>query len=540
MGRPIEIPIIADVDAFIRGTSNVAEALDEVSDSLDDVGKAGSDAGDKAGEGLSDGVKQGVDEIERFISNAADDIARRFGEGLEAGRPYDKLIEDAQRATREVAKEADQMADQVKGSAEEMERAFKDAFDAADKGSGGGSPFKKIGNDADEGFDKARKGVDDFKQSSQESAEEVASSFDGSFESIGDGAQEVLSEAFAGFGPAGAAAGLAAAAGLGVVIGAFQKAKEEAQESRDRIGDLVGTFLDVGAAGSQELGSIAERLGEVAAETEEGKRSIADWQELAHELGLAWTDVARAVGGDMEATREVLAGLAEEEERLIEIREREIALGDEASSLRTSQTEEQLEQNRSIQEDLKGIQTEWETARAQEQAYYEAGVAANPDHKEAIQDMADDIVGVSDAWSTAFGVITEDGKITYDELNTSLDQLLADQANKIEVYTWAQRNLTEEQVLALESFGEDRAAVIETLMNTPPELRQQALDKLQTAGNRMAQAQTQGFIKGMPREIGGPNVRFNADTSGVEKAIGSLQKRSVIIDVRPRFLDQLN
>lgn len=532
MARPIRIPFVSDVRDFLKGTKNIGDALDDVADALDDVAKDAADSGREAGDDLADGFQRGADDVIRKAADAGDEAGRKFAQGLADGRPFDEVKDEFERAATAMVREAET-------ASERMERSFKDAMDGAGRDSS--TKLLGIGDDAKRGFDKASEGADHFRDESDETAREVAASFDGSAESIADGFQEVAANAFAGFGPAGAAAGLAAAAGIGFITKAWQGAKEAEQEAREGSAELAGQFVEDGSAASQSIASIAENLRELATVSEEGKFNLAEWRELAEDLGLAWTDVARAIGGDMEANASVLDDLKRREEELVKIREREIALSDDASARRTTNTETELDQNRQTQEELGKLQEQWDNARAQEQAYYDAGLAAAPGQQEIIRDLAEDVVALSGEWSEAFDKITEDGKITSEELNASLDQMLADQDAKIRAYTWAQRHLTEEQMLALEAFGEDRAAVIETLMNTPPNLRQETLQKLQRIGERKGQAETQGIIDGMPREIEGPTVRLRTDRGEFDRAIGSLPKR-VYVDVVPRnrFQDQLN
>lgn len=558
MARPIDIPIISDVKGFLRGTDDVVEALEDVSDALDDVGTDAESAGRSAGDGLAEGVKGGVEEIERYIQDAADDIAKRFGEGLEQGRPFDELVDEAKRATTEVAREAEQMAERVEGSAEKLERSFKEAFDAADQN--GAVKLRKVGDSAEDGFNRAKEGAEEFKQSSQESAEEVASSFDGSFESIGDGAQEVLSEAFAGFGPAGAAAGLAAAAGLGAVIGAFQRSKEEAQAAREEIAEVVGELNAIRFDGASAIETLASRMRELVEATEEGATSLEDIKTISESIGQEsnFDEFVQAIAGSPEAYEQATAALREFIEAQKE--QDELAASESRINVRSAQARQLLE----IIEEEGAAQQE---ARDQQQLLIDAGIediqrrveqeerAAErleevrqrdiEEQEEVLerarqinQERANDVTTLTDAWTEHFNKITEDDKITVDELNASLDQMIADQTTKIANWTWATSNLTREQMLSLEAFGEDRHEVLETLMNTPPDLRQKTLDRMQTAGERMSQAQTEGYVEGLPDEVTGPNVRFRPDGSEVQKYASQLRKTAITVPVIPRPLSR--
>lgn len=89
-------------------------------------------------------------------------------------------------------------------------------------------------------------GLQDFRDESGETAREAAASFDGSAAGIADAFQEVAASAFVGFGPAGAAAGLAAAAGLGIAITAMQTVAEEADAAKERVGEVANAIVDTG------------------------------------------------------------------------------------------------------------------------------------------------------------------------------------------------------------------------------------------------------------------------------------------------------
>lgn len=191
MARPIRIPIISDVADFLRGTKDVEEALDDVVDSLEEVDDAGKDP--KAVEGLED--------IERAAKDTEDGIDR-------------------------------------------LERKFRDSMDDVKRQAD--ETGRRVGKDLDDGFDKAKKGADDFKDEAGSSGREAAASFTGEFDDIADAVQEIAANAFSGFGPAGAVAGLAAAAGIGLLTAHLQESQEAAEEAKDRIRDLADQIRDAG------------------------------------------------------------------------------------------------------------------------------------------------------------------------------------------------------------------------------------------------------------------------------------------------------
>lgn len=140
--------------------------------------------------------------------------------------------EQLERALKDAEKATENLKDETKDTARAIEQEFRDSY-------------RKVKSSSDDGMGGAKEGVQDFKEEAQQSARETAASFDGSFESIADLAQEVAANAFAGFGPAGAAAGVAVALGLGVAVDQFNKIDEA---STDALQSAFDFAYGIGAA----------------------------------------------------------------------------------------------------------------------------------------------------------------------------------------------------------------------------------------------------------------------------------------------------
>ncbi|WP_053205841.1 hypothetical protein [Jiangella muralis] len=522
MARPISIPIVSDVSGFIKGTSDVERALDDVADSLDDVSREAQNAGDDAGRALSDGIEDGARDAER----ALDDVGK--SDGLER-----------------VGDEAKQAAKEVETAAEKMERSFKDAFDSAKKESDGLGT--KVGTDTRRGFDEASEGAREFKDEANSTAKESAASFDGSAASIGDAFQEIAANAFAGFGPAGAAAGLAIAGGLGFAFSAFEKSKEEAQKLRDRIGEIRDNLIDVRVDGGSALGHVAERIREIISETDEANTGVEDFTTAVRDLSnIDFEEFARGLAGDPAALDEAIR---KEKERLEQIDaatgfegalERARGLFHETERERANERLEILEAEREAQSsaDSEAFRSLAEIAAAEQareeraEAAAEAGAERAARVREAMEHEAEAVTGLTEEWQEHFDAITDDGKISMEELTASLDQMLADQARKAELYAFAQTTLTAEQMAALETFGEDRWAVLDTLMNTPPEARASTLAKLQAAGAAMGRNQMTGFKSEIPDEIQGPRVRVDVNDSAYRRWASEVARKGVTVPLR--------
>lgn len=237
----IKIPIVADVESAVRGPERIADAFEKVQDSLDDVVKDAKRTED-ALDDIGDGTKDAAD--------ASDDMAKKFRDD------FDKVRKDSK-----------------------------------DTGDGIGKGFK-------DGTDRAGDGMDDLKDEAASTAREAGASFDGSAEGIADAFQEVAANAFAGFGPAGAIAGLAAAAGIGIAISKLTEYAEKVTEAKEAGADWAQSF---------NTASMTERIDALRGSWEELGSTITDskeWYELGQQNAVtAIEDIAaasRAGVGDVE------------------------------------------------------------------------------------------------------------------------------------------------------------------------------------------------------------------------------------------------
>jgi hypothetical protein len=266
MAKGINIPIAADARGVITEGKKVERALEDVIDSLDEIGDASKDGARVAERSLDD------------IADAAKDAGR-----------------DTERAFDNAAKDAE-------SSAERMERSFRESFEKVEKQakSSTSNIGKDLGDGVQDGTSRAGEGLDNFRGEADETAREVAASFDGSAESIAGGFQEVAANAFGGFGPAGAAAGLAAAAGIGIITSKMEEAKEKAQETAQEVADLAGELIDVGKA---DLGpeQVTDALNELATTAEDGKIPLDELRKTADKAGISFSDFARGAAGDSKA-----------------------------------------------------------------------------------------------------------------------------------------------------------------------------------------------------------------------------------------------
>lgn len=145
----------------------------------------------------------------------------------------------------DVARDGDRAGDKIERSFKELvkdagraEKAVKDVGKGADA----------AGDDVKRGMKRASEGTAEFADEAKASAREGAASFTGEFDDVSDYIQEVLANALAGFGPAGAAAGIALATILGTALSQTQAAQEKIGETREGAADLADEMYQDGGA----------------------------------------------------------------------------------------------------------------------------------------------------------------------------------------------------------------------------------------------------------------------------------------------------
>ncbi|MCR2785438.1 MULTISPECIES: hypothetical protein [unclassified Microbacterium] len=247
----LQIDIAANTRAAQAQVKDLSAAFDEVADSLDDLASDAARSGSK-------------------VEDAAEEMGDSF---------------------KDVAKDADAAADKMEDSFRDMVRDAKRAGD-------------DVGDGLDQGFKKAGDGVQEFKSEANSTAREAAASFSGSAEDIGDAFQEVTANAFAGFGPAGAAAGLVAAAGIGVVTAELQKQQEEADKLKER---LSSAYQEAAEEGRDYL-SVSQLISE-ANDLMFNPERADEYKKVRAEAKLLAVDestVIRANAGDLDAQKEVM------------------------------------------------------------------------------------------------------------------------------------------------------------------------------------------------------------------------------------------
>jgi hypothetical protein len=260
----INLTFAADTRSFLSGAAKVEGGLEDVGDSLDSLAAEAARTSSKAG-------------------NSLEDI------GKEARQAGDKIENSIESAVRDTSQEA-----------EKLERKFRDAFDEVK------SQSKKAGDDIGDNVKRGTKdaegGLKEFGDEANSTARESAASFDGSADSIVDAFQETAANAFAGFGPAAALAGLAMAAGIGALWTSFT---ENAEAAEQRVQDMYDDMRESGAAFlSEEF--ISEAISDIIKGVDGAATSLEDVKDQSERTGVSVATLLRAWAGDQEAVNEVI------------------------------------------------------------------------------------------------------------------------------------------------------------------------------------------------------------------------------------------
>lgn len=294
--------------------------------------------------------------------------------GLET-RGVTKGAKDAEKSLKDLE---DAVTDTGKDGARDLDKLedeLKDVQRQSDK------TGRDIGRNMDDGFDKAKKGVNEFKDEANSTAREAAASFDGSAESIGDAFQEVAANALGGFGPLGAAAGIALAAGIGAGTAALTGMQEASEETKAKIREMYQQAAEDGQA----------YLDETVIQQETTRLMFEERTKLQGEskrLGIDVVTLARAYAGDQEAINTAIDagnGLVAERKQ----KQDEATTGVETTARKVDLEAEAI---RNVLAELEAVQTEHErnkeTAQqvvdAQKQQTTEAGRT-----RDALKAMAD-------------------------------------------------------------------------------------------------------------------------------------------------------
>lgn len=421
-----------------------------------------------------------------------DMILRILGEvdGFQDAEKAGTQLEGLADAADDVSDATGKLERDLKATGGDLDRLGKDADatardvdNAFDKIARSGKSLRKVDADAS----KARQGLDEMGNEAQSTAKEAAASFS-DVESGLDAVQEIAANAFAGFGPAGLAAGAAAAAGMGVLFSSLQKSTDEANATKDRIIELSGAISDAG--GVVDAVDVEGRLREWSREVADNKSWWEFWQESNTTNLEKFEESSRKAGlsidklfensGDPEAVarnlRAMNDALAENRRRQDEAADAYDRNVDGASRLIVKYAEERkgLEERKDAYLASAGATEEAIELAAKEAAAFGLTAGARQEATEAIEAHAAALDGFTDPVSVytellaAKSAAEKDGakntEVTVDEYLGSLEKQVKAQekwANNLQ--TLAKRGVDEGVLAELERMGPEGAPLVAKL-----------------------------------------------------------------------------
>lgn len=469
MGKPIEIPFLANVWNALRGFKNLEDGLDEVSGSLDDVARDAKRAGDDLGENITDGARE------------------------------------AERST------------------ERLEKSFKDLRDEARTSSR--QAGDDLGRNVRRGTDEAEDGIREFRDEANSTAREAAASFDGSAESIGDAFQEVAANAFAGFGPAGAAAGLAAALGIGLIIQALNEGGEQSDAFKQKVADLTQELIETGD-GAPSLDYIVERLQELATTGDEAGVTLAKLRETADGSGRSYRDLAQAYAGNVDG----LDDLIDATERAL-VAERERVQAEQDGIMQRGPAQQaQWDKTRSLEryiDYLKQAQTTAKEASEDELNYAQSGAAELNAKAERAETYAESITtalgDAGESWEEYYNA--ETGALDLAAYNAALEQRQAAMAAYQSNMQTLHGQISDDAYNYLVSLGANAAPLLQAYADAPNDQRERTAANWAALGDAASSEYTAKLKAGIPSEINGPTMRMFLDTDPYDNWIAGLPRQ---------------
>ncbi len=258
MTKGIEISFLSNTRDLVRGAGTTEDALERVSDSLDEMARDGDKATGK---------------LERSFKDISD---------------------EARSATRDIDRTGDALEQ------------------AARKG-------RRIDTDVRIGTDGAGEAVREWGDEAKQNISETFSSFRGESEDLVQIAQDTFGGVISGLGPLGMAAGAAGAIGIGLLMGSLEEGSEEAEEMRQRISALATEFIETGGVGQASMDGVIERLKELATSTEEGQQNLAQLYSDSASAVTGFKRLADAYAGNEEQLDALIEKERERRDTLQEI-----------------------------------------------------------------------------------------------------------------------------------------------------------------------------------------------------------------------------
>lgn len=408
--------------------------------------------------GVSSEGKAYRDGIEQDVIKPTEDAEKQLKEFGKAG---DKAGDEIEKAMRGAQKESDRTRIDIEKMGSEIEQTARKS--------------RTMGQGMREGTGEASDAVKEWSDEAKQNVSETFSSFDGSAESFVDMIQGTFGGVISNLGPVGAAAGAAGALGIGLMMSEFEKAKESEQEFREQVAELAGVLIETGGEGSDAVAAIADRLKNIATETDKNAMSFDKLRNMAKDMNVDFDDLAQAYvdgGGNLESYLGKLDDLiAKEQEAYAEQQKYQ-----ESAGLGTTYQGLQLEKTRDA---LKGVAEGYVQAEKDAAAWAESGgaaIAARAEQMDALQGELDEAI---DGWGDYYDAETgaTDPAAYIAAMQARMDATSNFNTNVQDLA--ATTGLSFEETQAILDQGVDFAPMLAAIMAGGPEMQAQYAGQIQ-------------------------------------------------------------
>lgn len=256
----LSIDIAANTRAAQAQVKDLSGALDDVSDSMDDMAREAERSGSKVERGLDDVGRAGK-EAGRDIESAGDKVERTF----------DQMVRDAKKADRAVS---------------------------------------DVGDNGSHNLGRIKEGAQEVQQEFGQNLAESVSSFRGDLRDLGQVGQDTLgglAGTVAGMGPGGLAGAFALAAGA-TALGFFTAQQEEARERQEKLNEAAARFAEGyinGINGAIDATQVFAEIQAITLDPEQYKAA----GDNAKNWGVDVSTAIRAMAGDATAIGTIEAAL---------------------------------------------------------------------------------------------------------------------------------------------------------------------------------------------------------------------------------------
>lgn len=473
----ISIDFLANERDLVRGASNAADALEKVSDSLDDVAR------------------------------------------------------DSQRSAGKMETEYRDAARGVDQSNERLERSFRELAQASKQQTS--KLGDELGSSTRRGTEEAGRSVEEFSSEAKQNIAETFSSFRGDATDFAQIAQDTLGGLVSGLDGIPAVAAVAAgAAGLGLILGAIETGQVKSEEWREEVSQLAQSLIDTGKDGAPAIDRIVDALKVLATATDD--TNLKKLSDLADQAGVSFKQLGATWGGSSDDLRALWREADKNNEAIWESIRAAQARGDaNLEEKYRGEARAALELRQEIGKQI-GVTAE---AEAQYEAYVAAGGPELQAKAEATQSYADSVASALHDAGSAWEDYNQDGITSLEEYNQHIEAQVQAIQQYQENMVSASATLSQEALNYIQSLGQDAAPILQAYVDAPLAQQQRTAANWAALG-RAASANYTGTLKaGIPTSVPGTEIvaRWRVDDSALRAAIRAQQGVTIgvnLVDAR--------